>query len=86
MIPLYVLLVSSIIPPPRQNILLMFMFMLRHEISDDLTDSTKFCKVQCSCSCKNLSHNLCSFCQTMYFSSNCYFHSHFDGSSQFDLS
>lgn len=47
--------------PPRQNILLMFMFMLRHETSDDLTDSTKFCKVQCSCSCKNLSHDLCSF-------------------------
>lgn len=56
------------------------------QTSDALTDSTKFCKVQCSCSCKNLPYICALLPDYVFFSSNCYFHSHFDASSQFDLS
>lgn len=51
MIPLYVLLVSSIIPPSKH--IVDVHVHVAPQTSDDLTDSTKFCKVQCSCSCKN---------------------------------
>lgn len=71
---------------PRQNILLMFMFMLLHRQATIWRILPSFVKCNAAAAART-HHDLRSLPDMCLGStSNCYFHSHFDGSSQFDLS